>query len=542
MKVITLNSVVSTTATNCSFGKWLELKPQIAIDRKFLQRKMRKWSVSDVQSYLKGMYRGHVNIDNFVLVKIDSIIKVLEDELKRIVKSKELEDDKSQVEGFIARVTKHKTDGKVWMLINGQHRDNSMERWWSGEIPTPSNFTDKVKLTVGEYETEIEPKKVNGIPFPKLDSEIKEALMGHVHPITLVESFEDMEDLADIVRLHNTGNAWNKNEWRAISPSYIMQKFSEMNEYQDFKTVFKCVGGKNDKYHVAKKGVVCFLTHQYYGWFNKKESNWTEIPSWTSSKYDDMAMISSKLWTTKSVDDFLTFAKKVASEYVTLTNTYFKGKNKSSNGKLYLKNSIATFRNYFNFRIILDTQNHPLLSDVYKVKNPSEFAAQWAKQENNRQSDYEYLNDAGKKLYREHENVLGGLDEKLLKELLDKYANSGTTHRNDLRTCFDGEQLKRVMKRMIDDFLDTYDKMMSKGVVMKQGQKASTTVKKAVYNGALQSTKFGDSYSDISDLLDGTKNHVGHQTAKQNAGDYSVDNLKIEDANYNLSNKENRPA
>ena len=98
------------------------------------------------------------------------------------------------------------------------------------------------------------------------------------------------------------------------------------------------------------------------------------------------------------------------------------------------------------------------------------------------------------------------------------------------------------MKRMIDDFLDTYDKMMSKGVVMKQGQKASTTVKKAVYNGALQSTKFGDSYSDISDLLDGTKNHVGHQTAKQNAGDYSVDNLKIEDANYNLSNKENRPA
>jgi hypothetical protein len=93
---------------------------------------------------------------------------------------------------------------------------------------------------------------------------------------------------------------------------------------------------------------------------------------------------------------------------------------------------------------------------------------------------------------------------------------------------------------MVEGFLEKYDFMMSKGYVSRQGSKPTSAVKREVFSLGLEEQ--GDTLKDISDLLDGSKTHVGHQIASQYGGDYSVDNLKLEDASYNLSNKENRPA
>ena len=544
-----LEHVVKTTPRQMKFQQWLELKPKVAIDRDFLQRVMDEWQPNIVQNYLNGLFRGHNQIDSFVLVSIDEIIRVLNEELKRIIKSKELDDDKSEVQNFIARMERHKDNGKDWMLINGQHRDDSLERWMDGTVPNPSDFSENIAL-MHEDGRPLTSGEIDGKLFPKMSDEIKSAFLDTTHPVTFVLKFKDMDDLAQIVKLHNEGKAWNCNEWRSISPSYIMQEFTKMNDYPDFVSIFSSVTNKDDRYHISKKGVVCFLTHQYYAWNKRAESTWTDIPGWKDEIYDEMAKISSDLWTTKSVDNFLSFSKKVAREYVTLKNTVWKKTKGKGNNKTYAKNTVATFRNYFHFRMILDTQRHPLLNDVYKVKNHGEFAAQWFRAENKRQSIRENLIAEGQDIwdaYKSKNDPLnlfdgaeGKLDNKTMSHIKDKYMKSGISHLLDLKSSYSGSQLERVMVRMVEGFLEKYDFMMSKGYVSRQGSKPTSAVKREVFSLGLEEQ--GDTLKDISDLLDGSKTHVGHQIASQYGGDYSVDNLKLEDASYNLSNKENRPA
>ena len=134
----------------------------------------------------------------------------------------------------------------------------------------------------------------------------------------------------------------------------------------------------------------------------------------------------------------------------------------------------------------------------------------------------------------------GKLDNKTMSHIKDKYMKSGISHLLDLKSSYSGSQLERVMVRMVEGFLEKYDFMMSKGYVSRQGSKPTSAVKREVFSLGLEEQ--GDTLKDISDLLDGSKTHVGHQIASQYGGDYSVDNLKLEDASYNLSNKENRPA
>jgi hypothetical protein len=541
--MLQVTPIVDTTMNQLSFQTWLELKPQIQIDRDFLQRVLEHWSDNQVKTYLNGVFRGHKNIDAFVIVSIDEILRVLNSELSRITRSKELEDDKSEVQNFIDRMENYKSNDKEWMLINGQHRDDGLERWWEGSIPCPSDFSKNISI-LQEDGTPLSSNDIDGKLFPKLSSEIQEAFFRSEHPVVTVMEFDDMEDLADIVRFHNTGNDWNENEWRAISPSYIMQKFSEMNRYPDFKKIFATVSNRDDRYHLARKGVCCFLTHQYYAWHNRSKSNWTEIPGWKDSKFDEMAKISSDIWSPKSVDSFLAFAKKVAKEYVSLVDTVFKKAKGKGSVKVGVTNSIATFRNYFHFRMILDTPHHSMLSEVYKVKNGREFAATWLISESIRQSTYENLSDEGKRLYDEYKAGKdplgkGKFTDKVIKYLKDSYHKTGIAYTADLKTAYNGEQLQRVMKAQLDDFVFGYDGLYAKGYVKKQGAKANATVAREVYSDTVRSVPTM-TIDDFANLVDSKKNHIGHQIARQNAGDYDVGNLKIEDAEYNLSNKENR--
>ena len=541
-----LENPIETRHRELAWRLWLELKSKVAIDRKFLQRVLDHWGEDQVQKYLNGLFRGHRHIDSFVLVSIDEIIRVLKGELKLLKKNKELQDDKSKLQDFIDKMQGYKDAGKDWMLINGQHRDDSLTRWVAGKVPNPSNFSKKIKLKF-EDGRPLTSTEIDGKLFPKMDEGIKNAFLAQTHPFTFVTGFEDMEDLADIVRFMNTGNDWNPNEWRAISPSYIMQKFTDMNDYADFKTIFALETNKTKPYSLKRKGVVWFLSHMYYTWVHSKSSNWTDVPQLTDETYDDMIKISSDLWTPKSVDEFLTFAKTVAKEFATLVPVL------KVKGKWNVPASIPTFRNYFHFRIILNTYAHPLNNEVYKVKDSREFPAMWLQQENFRQSLREQLNDEGKKTWDDYEankdplgmanfvkNWKSGLTKEVKKYIKDNYLAIGKHYLADNKSAMGGKNLNNVMAKQVEDFLKVYDEWYAKGYVKRQGSKPNSSIKKEVYTKELASAKPELNMDDILDLLDGKKNHVGHQQASQNDGGYDLGNLKLESAEHNLSNKENR--
>ena len=504
MHTYKLQNVINTENKPISWKTWLALKPKVAIDRKFLQRILDHWPEDQVQKYLGGLFRGHRNIDSFVLVSIDAIIEVLELELKVIQKNKELEDDKSNLNDFIAKMKEYKARGKAWMLINGQHREDA-------------------KL------------------FPKMEPGIQDAFLAETHPFTFVTDFEDMEDLADIVRLMNTGNDWNANEWRAISPSYIMQKFTDLNEYADFKTIFELEKSKTQPYNLKRKGVVWFLSHMYYSWVNKSTASWTDSPTMNDDVYGEMIKISSDLWTPKSVDEFVTFAKTVAKEFSSLIPAL------NTKDKWFVPASIPTFRNYFHFRVILDTAGHSLSNNVYKVRDSREFPAAWLQQENFRQSTREQLTDEGKSIWDKYEagkNPLGkswkGLSKDAKKYIKDNYLLIGKHYLADNKGAKGGKNLNNVMEKQVADFERIFDDLFAKGMVKKKGSKPNSSIKKEVFSKKLSSENAPLTLDDIMGLVDGKQTHVGHQIASQNGGDYTVGNLELESAEFNLSNKENR--
>ena len=77
-------------------------------------------------------------------------------------------------------------------------------------------------------------------------------------------------------------------------------------------------------------------------------------------------------------------------------------------------------------------------------------------------------------------------------------------------------------------------------MVKKKGSEPNSSIKKEVFSKKLSSENAELSLDDIMGLVDGKQTHVGHQIASQNGGDYTVGNLELESAEFNLSNKENR--
>lgn len=545
MHTYKLQNVINTENKPISWKTWLALKPKVEIDRKFLQRILDQWPEDQVQKYLSGLFRGHRNIDSFVLVSIDAIIEVLELELKAIQKNKELEDDKSNLNDFIAKMKEYKARGKAWMLINGQHRDDGLTRWFSGKIASPAGFSKIVKLML-EDGRPVTSTQIDAKLFPKMEQGIQDAFLAQTHPFTFVTDFEDMQDLADIVRLMNTGFAWNANEWRAISPSYIMQKFTDLNEYADFKTIFELEKSKTQPYNLKRKGVVWFLSHMYYSWVNKSTASWTDSPTIDDDVYGEMIKISSDLWTPKSVDEFVTFAKTVAKEFVTLVPLL------KTKDRWNVPASIPTFRNYFHFRVILDTAGHSLSNDVYKVQDSREFPGAWLQQESFRQSTREQLSDEGKSIWDDYEagnDPLGmvkakgwkkGLSKDAKKYIKENFLPIGKHYLAENKGAKSGKNLNNVMEKQVADFERIFDDLFAKGMVKKKGSKPNSSIKKEVFSKKLSSENAELTLDEIMGLVDGKQTHVGHQIASQNGGDYVLGNLELESAEFNLSNKENR--
>ena len=195
----------------------------------------------------------------------------------------------------------------------------------------------------------------------------------------------------------------------------------------------------------------------------------------------------------------------------------------------------------------MNTSVHPLLSDVYKVQDSRQFPASWLQQENFRQSTREQLSDEGKKMWDEYEankdpldKGWEGLSKDAKKYIKDNFLPIGKHYLAENKGSMSGKNLNNVMEKQVEDFLKIFDDLFAKGIVKRQGSKPNSSIKKEVFSKKLSSENAELTLDDIMDLVDGNKNHVGHQVASQNGGDYVLGNLELESAEYNLSNKENR--
>jgi hypothetical protein len=515
-----INSQVKSTTLYYSLEVLKDNRlPKTAIDREFLQRLLDEWPEERASKYIASYYNGFRDIDPFVFVRLDAIKKVLE-------KHKNKSSDKSELTYFLEKIELYESEGKEWLMINGQHRTDVWTRAWAGEINFHESFP---QIWDVELESYITPEA--GSYWGDLTETNQRVLLKQEHFVVEVNDFESLDNLKDIVVFHNDGNGWNPHEKRIISPSFLARKFYQLNEDKDFVLIHKSVGS-HQPYSQAKKGIALLLTQMFYSYLNSKDSTeWYNIPNIQDTTLDKLVSIESDMYSKHKLNSFVTLSKSIARGYSHWL------RNKGTGG---LKHTIATFRKYFVFRMVLDQKNHSLNSEKYKVNNEQDFCIKWVAQETNRMLEYNNMTDEGQVLW-DKANKEGGFSRKKQTKLF-KNNIKPKCYLWVSRGSSTGDDLKRVVKTQLNDFLKEYQSVYyAQGLVSKHNTASSTSMDNVVRNTAVAGTPLRKMNTDeMNKLTNGSRTHVGHKTSRANDGGYDFDNLGLEDAKYNQSHgKEN---
>jgi hypothetical protein len=229
------------------------LRERIVINQRWAQRLKNAWEEVTAIEYVESIYSGFNSIDSIVLISLSEIERILTETIKKI-------DDpssKSTFDTFLKDVQTYISNGKDWLMVNGQHRDDVWHRMWNSSFPLPRIFEGQV---FGE-------KVWNDL---KPEEQIQ-ALLGLEHPITFYEKMESLDDIEKIIILHNEGSDWNAHERRSIKASYLMSELRKLDDYKPAKKLFSLLGTKGTQYDLKLKGVSFLASQMYYQYLHKEK-------------------------------------------------------------------------------------------------------------------------------------------------------------------------------------------------------------------------------------------------------------------------------
>lgn len=496
-----------------SESQGFNLRDKIVIDRRWAQRLVDSWEDKRSSEYILSIYNGFNNIDAIVLIKLSEIVRLLKNHIEQTVDT----DSKSTFGSMLIDMQSYMDNGKEYLMINGQHRDDVFHRLWDSkfELPEILEGMDNSKL------------------WCDLDTETQVDLLTKlVHPITIYDKMNSLDDIEKIIILHNEGSEWNEHEKRSIKASYLMSQLIKLDDYTPAKKLFGLLGTKGTNYDLKKKGISFLATQLYYQYkFSKDKYNVIELIN--SKTLDDLVEWESTLWTKSSVDSFITFFKKIIREL----SLYFVSLPK--NHDKVIRHKIATLRNYFMLRQIMSgrTSFSNVDKSVYKVVNEHHFINWFVKRESDRLLLINNLNPEGVKLYSSYSKSRYSVTSKQEKSLYNDYPKS-----NPYRLLLNGSSeagQKKIAEIMFNDFKEQFEKGELNTCVQLKGLEVSQRTKTEVRRLAISNL---DSFeiSDIHDLQNTDTTDVGHKdTPKSKGGSNFGDNLFIQDQDWNRSEQDN---
>lgn len=491
--------------------EWMGLRAKIVIDRRWAQRLQDAWSEEQSTKYIESVYRGYNQVDSFVLVSLKEIKRILD----MVIDNIDDKDNKSTFDGFLNDINTYLSDGKVYLMINGQHRDNVYHRMWNSELPLPHIFRGMDE----------------DITWSNLDwDEQFEALMTLKHPITIYEKLESLDDIEKIIILHNEGSEWNSHEKRSIKASYLMSELRKLDEYKPAQKLFDLLGTKNTSYDRSKKGISFLATQLYYQY--RYKDNYNTILGINHSTLDDIVKWKSEAWTINSVDNFVKFFKKVIREL----SLYFVGLPKNE-GKV-IRHKIATLRNYFMFRNIMTGKTkHTKDNSVFTIINEKNFVSWYVKRETRRLLLRNNLTVEGVKMYDMCMKRPNGITKLQESDLYNRFPKS-----NAYKLLLNGvsaEGQRKVAEIMWNDFLRDYDADNLHHAVQVRGKDVSIRMKDEVRRLAVANSDSFD-LEDIFALQDKDKTDIGHKDVpKSKGGSNTLENLFVQDSSWNRSEQDN---
>jgi len=183
----------------------------------------------------------------------------------------------------------------------------------------------------------------------------------------------------------------------------------------------------------------------------------------------------------------------------------------------------------------MDVKGHKALDTRYTVTNESDFMTKWVIQESKRMGARKNLTKEGKAQWDAQDKNGLGLDEKAIAKLKKNYIDPNS-YIWRLRGGSSGETLGKVVGEHISDFVSEFSSYESSGTANKQGADLNSTVTNEVLLNAMASKPLESTdQSELLDLQDGSKTHIGHKKAKSKGGEPTLGNLEPQDQYYNQS-------
>ena len=190
------------------------------------------------------------------------------------------------------------------------------------------------------------------------------------------------------------------------------------------------------------------------------------------------------------------------------------------------------------FRYIMTGRtSHRNSEEVFTVTNEKNFVTWYVKRETDRLLLRNNLTKEGVKMYDMCMKSKSGITKRQMTDLWNRYPKS-----NAYRSLLDGvstEGQGKIAEIIWSDFLEEYESDNLHHAVQLRGKDVSSAMKTEVRRLAVANSDSFD-LEDIFTLQDKDKTDIGHKDVpKSKGGSNTVENLFVQDRNWNRSEQDN---
>lgn len=255
-KVKNLTQKVLGSAILWTVGKIYEYHKnnKFFYDRERLQRLLKHWASSKVNSYLYTLINGGSVKDCFQFAKIKPIVEILKEQVKNNTDDVDLDFLQENLEYF-QKLLKDKYE---YLVLDGQHRIDTIVKY----IDDAHNFKPKERI-IFRKENEQGTISVAG-KFSKLDDDIQYHILNEIPLIVVVYEKGDLRELAQIFITSNSMMPMTKHEMRILNYNPLNRWLNELcnNDVIMKEDMFRRIGtgGMGGEYRLDNKGDTLFVS------------------------------------------------------------------------------------------------------------------------------------------------------------------------------------------------------------------------------------------------------------------------------------------
>lgn len=258
----TINYPTQMMPADMTIGYWVKnIQPYLTVDEDLIQRIFEPWTFVKIESYLKRLVTGTSVTSTFIIADIQSIHDILYGEYEEVMDEDVKESIKENIDYFKGMLD----ENKKYLLIDGKHRDDVIERVFAPKdlksiIRFPKNagfnslFLDNQKNSID----------ISGKSFSELSESLKEFILSQQITVVMITT-GDIQTLQETFVTTNSGLVLYNMELRicTMSPNarYIRSLTNAETNPEIFK-FFEYFGGfsKDKDQSKRAKGDLLLLT------------------------------------------------------------------------------------------------------------------------------------------------------------------------------------------------------------------------------------------------------------------------------------------